>query len=258
MSRLNITPTLHLSGQIDTSKHSYFNLTLSHNMLLSVVTVITKNMCHYHAPSPRWGDVYRVVDVGTWNRASEKLLLNSAAVRWDNATSASLVPESVCSHACQPGEFRVQLDPKCCWECRPCRSNEIVADNGTSCAECDVLYWPEPEHASACLPIIPTSYTWRHTVSLLGITPSVIGMVQCIVVFVFYVRNCRETLIKATTLELSVVGLIGAIIAYIAAVLMLSQPTDASCYVSHVATHLGFCVTYASLLTVSRWGGHDI
>ena len=212
----------------------------------------------FHAPSARWDEVYHVMAVGTWNRASEKLFLDSAAVRWDDVTSASLVPESVCSHACRPGEFRVQLDPKCCWECRPCRSNEIVAANGTTCAECNALYWPEPENASLCLPIMPTSYTWRHTVSLLGITLSVMGMVQCIVVFVFYVRNRKETLIKATTLELSVVGLIGAVIAYLAAILMLGQPTVASCYVSHVVTHLGFCVTYASLLTVSRRGGHRI
>ena len=169
-------------------------------------------------------------------------------MRWDDATDA--MPESVCSHACRPGEFRIQLEQKCCWECRRCRSNEIVVANGTSCAECDVFYWPDTDNASLCLAIVPTSYTWRHTVSLLGVSVSVVGTALCIVVFAFYVHNRNRRLIKATSRELSVVGLIGAIIAYVSAILMMGPPTIASCCLSQVGVHLGFCVTYASLLTV--------
>ena len=194
---------------------------------------------------------YREVWVGTWERAVEAESIDEAAVRWAWAAGApDTVPESVCSHACRPGEFRIQLEQKCCWECRRCRNNEIVTLNGTSCVECDVLYWPDSDNASVCLPITPTSYTWRHTVSLLGVSVSVVGAALCVVVFVFYVYHRDRRLIKATNRELSVVGLVGAVIAYGSAILMMGPPTTASCGLSHIGIHLGFCVTYACLLTV--------
>ncbi|KAK2193633.1 hypothetical protein NP493_11g14008 [Ridgeia piscesae] len=151
---------------------------------------------------------YHEVLVGTWERAVESVFIDEAAVRWAwEAGAPETLPESVCSHACRPGEFRIQLEQKCCWECRHCRNNEIVTVNGTSCVECDVLYWPDTDNASVCLPITPTSYTWRHTVSMLGVSVSVVGAALCVVVFVFYVYHRDRRLIKATNRELSVVGL---------------------------------------------------
>ena len=194
---------------------------------------------------------FRMEPVGTWGKSGEVLLLDEMAVRWPEGVPDGVVPESVCSHACRPSQFRIQLEQKCCWECRDCRNNEIVISNGTTCAECDALYWPDVDNSSVCLPITPTSYTWGHTMGMMCVTASLVGMALCLVVFAFYVRHRDKPLIKGTTRELSIVGLVGALIAYLSAVLMISQPTTSTCYLSHVGAHLGFCVTYASLLTVS-------
>ncbi len=56
------------------------------------------------------------VTVGVWEKATETLIFNKP-LYW----ASNSIPESVCSKPCHVGEYYVQLELKCCWECRKCR-----------------------------------------------------------------------------------------------------------------------------------------
>ncbi len=54
--------------------------------------------------------------VGVWEKSTETLILDKP-IYW----ASNSIPESVCSKPCHVGEYYVQLELKCCWECRKCR-----------------------------------------------------------------------------------------------------------------------------------------
>ena len=43
-------------------------------------------------------------------------LLNNSTIQWDN--EQSIPPTSICAYDCLQRQFKIQLELKCCWECR--------------------------------------------------------------------------------------------------------------------------------------------
>ncbi|KAH9514732.1 hypothetical protein Btru_023450 [Bulinus truncatus] len=60
------------------------------------------------------------------------------------------VPESACSRPCSTGEYKIQKDPVCCWECRLRCDNERLVDNLTGCRTCDKLTRPDERDFTSC------------------------------------------------------------------------------------------------------------
>ena len=87
---------------------------------------------------------YQTVVIGQWLGKEKNLVLDMETVKWFTLNTtlhpmASQLPESVCAKPCQAGEFYIPGELKCCWECRPCRDNEIVRDDFRGCIQCPVL-----------------------------------------------------------------------------------------------------------------------
>lgn len=99
----------------------------------------------------------KFVPVGTWSRQTNQLVINQSAIDWNRflhnkhqAYNSSVVPDSVCSYPCGVGEVQVPQELHCCWECTRCRSNELIAGNGTRCESCPPLAWPDQETRLSC------------------------------------------------------------------------------------------------------------
>ena len=129
----------------------------------------------------RVGNGHSLVRVGLWRQSRQALEVYSDKLQWHvNATElnkfpgdfqefVSSVPESVCAKPCKAGEFYIQGDLPCCWDCHPCRSNEYVAENATTCKLCPVLTWPDDVTFTTCEQIAPTFLTWADMYGL-GLT----------------------------------------------------------------------------------------
>lgn len=188
-------------------------------------------------------DMMRVVDVGIWNKATLSLDL-SDDLQWPDS---DVVPESVCSKPCDNGQYRVQLDQKCCWECRECRSNEVTDGNQTKCHECPLLFWPNPE-ATECVFISPSHLRWSEPLAIVVTLLASAGLLNLMAVLLVYVRYRNERLIKATSRELSMMTLTGIFLSYIIVLPTISRPNTVSCYFSRLGFHISFAVIYAPLL----------
>ena len=195
---------------------------------------------------------YQVRKIGLWDKATLSLELHENEVYWNSMeplrTSELSTPESICSHPCDIGQYSVQQELKCCWDCRDCRSNEIVIDNGTSCLTCHLLTWPEPLERLDCIPIPPTYLFWSDILPLLCLALSLSGILACCAVLLVYIRYRKRPLIKATSYDLSLMALNGSAMAYITAVFTIAKPTGVACYFSRIGFHLSFAVAYAPLL----------
>ena len=197
---------------------------------------------------------YEVLKVGTWDKLTESLNIDMGQIQWNlNSSSESgLMPESVCSKPCKKGEFYIQQELLCCWQCRRCRNNEVTVSNATSCEECPPLTWPDST-VTTCLAIPPTYMRWNEGITLMLTTLAIVGIIASGYVTAIYVKFRNVKLIKASSKELSYVILCGIISAYLTVFSFVARPSRALCTLSHFGFNLSFAVLYAALLAkVSR------
>ena len=139
---------------------------------------------------------------------------------------------------------------------RYCAYNEILDKNGTRCKQCPLFLWPDSESSTKCLPIPLTHLSWNSATTISVCTLCSVGLALCIFTLVFSIRKRQSKLMKATCPKLSMITLCGVGVAYPTCMLLVVPPTETVCRISVIGVHLSFCMTYASLLIVSRNHGY--
>ena len=57
-----------------------------------------------------------VISIGTWDMERMGLSFDDPNISWDN--EQNIPPTSICATDCLIRQFKIQLELKCCWECR--------------------------------------------------------------------------------------------------------------------------------------------
>lgn len=190
---------------------------------------------------------YEILDLGFWDGLTQNLKLSYGNIQWPG--SVADVPESVCSEDCPPRHYKVQLEKRCCWECRPCRVNEYILPDGSNCLPCPLYHWPDDEDHNVCVEVPPAYLQWSSAFSVLLASLASAGVVANIGVGGFFVRHRTNKLIKASSKELSAMMLVGILISYAVVFNMIAKPTHVTCYVTYFTFNLSFTFIYAPLLT---------
>ncbi|XP_059142368.1 metabotropic glutamate receptor 4-like [Physella acuta] len=184
----------------------------------------------------------------------------SRAIRWDfyNAEEpvvplregeVRVVPESVCSRPCGVGEYVIQKELECCWECLRCRDNERIVRNGTGCQVCDVFTWPdEASNYTTCVDIALTYHSVTDTLPLIQLCVGVAAIVCAVLIVVCYVRYREVKVIKAASRELSILQMVAIFVGYLTVILFQTTPTPGTCGTLYFLFCLSFTWLYAPLL----------
>ena len=157
------------------------------------------------------------------------------------------VPVSICSAPCRKKEQLIQRLLPCCWECKPCRENEIVTANGTQCYKCEETYWPDDESGS-CVPIGPEYLHWNGPISISLVTLSTFGLVSGVTCIVMFWINRQNKLIMASSRELMVIVILGIMLAYGTVFILLAKPESVTCILSTYGYLLSVTLIYCPLL----------
>ncbi len=188
--------------------------------------------------------------LGTWNML-QKLSLSAKLADFSmflkEYEHVSGVPESLCSKPCEVGQAKIQQEQICCWECRPCRKNEIVSENGTDCVECASTTWPDDTKTN-CEPINASYLVWSDSLVLCLAILGAVGVIFSCVIAGVFVAHRDTKLIKASSRELSSIILGGIIMAYIVVFLFLIKPSNLSCMLNRCGFSLSITLIYAPLL----------
>lgn len=160
---------------------------------------------------------------------------------------SDVIPESVCSKPCQVGYIYVQKELPCCWDCLPCRDNEYVTDNGTSCHQCPLLTWPEEGDREVCELIEPTYLAITDPFGMTLALLAIFGLILTIMWTCILVRHSHRKVIKASSVPITSVIAVGFYVSFISAFIFEWKPSVASCSIGHVGFHLSCTLLYGPL-----------
>ena len=126
------------------------------------------------------------------------------------------------------GEIYQPQDISCCWECKPCRGNEIVIDDARDCLECVKFEWPN-YFRNSCQIIEPfhMSYSDPTTLVVVGVTIGLL-VLSFICIGLFF-TNHKHKLIKASGRELMSLVFLGVVLGFSTNFALLATPTKVLC-----------------------------
>jgi ABC-type branched-subunit amino acid transport system substrate-binding protein len=199
---------------------------------------------------------YVTTIVGTWNAINAKLNVSKELFKFSNfepdeitgnSTLLGDVITSVCSVPCQSNEYIIRGEVTCCWTCRTCRDNEIVAANRTACQACPTFYWPD-DNGTWCNSIEPTFLHGSHPISVCLLVMAALGATLGFCCIVIYVKKRHNRLVMATCLPLSSTILVGTLVAVIAIILLVIHPQSSNvCRARNFGFHCGVNLIYSPL-----------
>lgn len=199
------------------------------------------------------GENYRLTKVGEWDMLTEKADLDYDLVRFydrDNGKPvlSNYIPESVCAKPCKNGQFYIQGELECCWECRYCRNNEIVRADRQGCITCEENFWPEAVNASICEAIEPEYMLWSDPIAMgLVALASASFLVVFAITGIFYKHRERKV-IKGSNKELMLLIQLGLVIAYVSVFAFVTKPTKTTCYINFFGFNLSCTLIFGPLL----------
>ncbi|KAI0229622.1 Metabotropic glutamate receptor 5 [Lamellibrachia satsuma] len=188
--------------------------------------------------------------IGRWNRNSAGVELNVSQIQWNAKTTSdnsSVIPESVCAKPCAVGEYYIQRELKCCWDCRRCRSNERLNAAITGCVTCDMLTWPDDVNHTSCVHIAPTYMRWDDPIGIGLAVLSCAGVVSMLLVTSLFVKHRNRKVIKGSSRELSGVIIVGLFVAYLTVMAFIYEPNMWSCYVNFFGFNISIAAIFAPL-----------
>ncbi|XP_059157565.1 metabotropic glutamate receptor 8-like [Physella acuta] len=186
--------------------------------------------------------------IGLYDVGTEKLTL-SENITWEHFSfpEAHTQADYFCMPKCKPGEFRVQY-MNCCWRCRVCQEYMKVSADGTHCVKCPLLHWPQHD---VCVPITPDHMTWNSLIAIVLLILSMTGVILAVVLLVIYVVYRGEFIIKASSIELSIIQLISIMSGYLGVPILLLRPTHWSCVLGICFFTFSFNSLYVAMLIKS-------
>lgn len=189
------------------------------------------------------------VVIGGWSRLTETVELDDSLIDWYliNKSDDSDVPESVCAKPCGLGEFYIQGEKVCCWQCRRCRDYERVRDDLQGCETCPELTWPDQQNFTSCDPIPPTYMMWTDSLAIGLETLSAAGLLATIFIALIFIIHHNKKVIRGSSRELMVPITIGMFTAFLTVFAYLVKPTDWSCYCNYFGFHLSCTLIFGPL-----------
>ncbi len=190
--------------------------------------------------------------IGEWSRLYSGINIDIEKIVWyvnnnDSSAPSDSIPESVCAHPCGVGQFYIQGELECCWECRYCRDNEYVREDQQGCEACPEFTWPDQHTFTTCLLIAPTFLTWMDSITIGLIALASAGIFMCVVISVIFTHNHKKKIIRGSSRELMTPITIGLLIAYLSVFAYIVKPQDRACYLNYGGFHLSCTLIFGPL-----------
>ena len=190
---------------------------------------------------------FKEILVGTYQVEGRKLSFDASNLQW-SLNGSPTIPDSVCSQPCAPGEYFVNEEVECCWDCRKCRENEVTSTNGTSCVECPRFWWRDRMTAAFCAPLPPQFISLSDPIAIIFACISLLCIAACVQISIIFVKKRNTRLIKACSRELTSLIMAGVVFTFSSVFLFLLRPDFYICALQYLSFDVSFAFVYSPLL----------
>ncbi len=193
------------------------------------------------------------VKVGTWDRESG-IHVHNDLVKWYSKDDKQLLSvtdeawQSVCAIPCGKGEFYIQGELPCCWECQRCRDNEILSKDHQGCESCMEFTWPDQINFTTCEYLLPNCMMWDDSLAIGLESMCALGIFTALWITIIFIRNRGRKVIKGSSVQLMTSIILGIFLAYLIVLFNLMKPEDWNCYLNYFVYHLSGTLIFAPLL----------
>ncbi|XP_017686642.1 PREDICTED: taste receptor type 1 member 1 [Lepidothrix coronata] len=134
--------------------------------------------------------------IGTFHVNPDRLSIDPGKVLWH--TKDSQAPTSVCSKACEPGEWRLQQSRhRCCFSCAACPLGTFLnRSDPYSCQDCRLDEWA-PAGSEACFIRTVEFLSWSEPLSWVLLTLAVLLMLLMVALAVLFALNASTPVVKS-------------------------------------------------------------
>ncbi len=159
------------------------------------------------------------------------------------------MPESVCSKPCGPKQIYMHDELPCCWNCAPCRPDEILIENATACQSCPEFTWPDDDTSTSCQLIPPYEFNVSSPIAKTLIATSAVILMITFIVACLFIAYRTTKVVKATSFVHSIMILIAAALACVDVFIICQlQVTDFNCSIGFGIFHISVCLLFTPLL----------
>ena len=202
---------------------------------------------------PDGDENYSYVHVASWVPEGLKIVGGENQVAWfdrlgPNEFIPADIPESVCAKPCKVGEFYIQGEVKCCWECRRCRDNEMIREDHQGCVQCPQLTWPDRANFTSCLFIPPTYMLWLDPIAFALCSLATLGIISTLTITYVFVRYREKKVIKGSSMEQMMTIIVALLMSHVTIFLLVMKPNEWGCRTSYVTFHSSCTLIFVPLL----------
>ncbi|XP_053308412.1 taste receptor type 1 member 2 [Spea bombifrons] len=174
------------------------------------------------------------------------LTINPEKIKW--GTEKNMVPSSVCSPECLPGEEKKpEGNFKCCFICVSCVAGTYLHENGT-CVNCKKGQW-STERSTTCFDKTRVYLTWESNLTIALFVMTLLGMLLTAVVIVTFIVHLQSPVVKAAGGKRCFLMLPALTLAYFSILAYLGEPSTLKCTMRHpiYSIALTVCFSYISV-----------
>ncbi|KAG8568906.1 hypothetical protein GDO81_014198 [Engystomops pustulosus] len=183
--------------------------------------------------------------VGTYTN-SGNLSIKLDKIKWN--TENNVIPSSICSSDCLPGQEKQQKGQfKCCFICVSCEAGSYLHKNGT-CVSCRADQW-SAESSTFCYNKTRRFLSWNDVLTITLFVATMVGLFLTVVVIVTFIVHLSSPVVKAAGGRMCFLLLISLTVAYISVLAYLGEPNIMKCTMRHpiYSIALTICFSYISI-----------
>ncbi|XP_073494038.1 vomeronasal type-2 receptor 26-like [Phyllobates terribilis] len=180
----------------------------------------------------------------------KQIILNKSAIVWEKKFSKLLIPRSVCSDICQPGNRKSirEGQPVCCYDCLPCPEGQISNQTDVEvCTKCPEDEWPN-DPKTVCIKKDLTFLSHEDPIGVVLTFIAILFSVASSAVLVTFIKNQNTPIVKANNRDLSYLILLSLMLSCLCCLIFIERPQRVTCFLRQSIFGITFAISVSSLL----------
>ncbi|XP_060232533.1 vomeronasal type-2 receptor 116-like, partial [Meriones unguiculatus] len=174
--------------------------------------------------------------------------INEVLIQWPS--NFKQTPQSVCTHSCGPGFWKVlqKERPVCCFSCAFCPEQHISNQTDQQeCITCPSHEYPNPERTN-CLPKAVTFLSFEDPLGMALACTAMCFSVSTIAILGVFLKHQESAIVKANNRTLSYTLLISILLCFLCSFLFIGRPNTISCILQQITFALVFTLAISTIL----------